>query len=92
MILKVDVQHRVLQYYQVCPKDESGLTLTYFIARSNFVHYAFVWEECKTIDFLETIVVYNIKVGRCRQLSEYMKLMSTKGQCHSLTLVQISQI
>ena len=70
----------------------TGLTLTYFMARSSFVPYAFVWEEGKTMDFSETIVVCDIKVGRCSQLNEYMKLMSTKGQGHSLTLVQISQI
>ena len=28
----------------------------------------------KTMDFSETIVVYDIKVGRCSQLNEYMKL------------------
>ena len=85
MTWKVDMQHRVLEYYQVCSNDESGLTLTYFMARSNFVPYAFVWEEGKTMDFSETIVVYDIKVGRCSHLNEYMKLMSTKGQGHSLT-------
>ena len=85
MTLKVDMQHRVLEYYQVCSNDESGLTLTYFIARSNFVPYAFVWEEGKRMDISETVVVYDIKVGRCSQLNEYMKLMSTKGQGYSLT-------
>ena len=38
------------------------------------VPYAFVWEKVKTMDFLENIVVYDIKVGRCRQVNEYMKL------------------
>ena len=38
------------------------------------VPYAFVWEKIKTMDFSETIVVYDIKVGRCSQLIEYMKL------------------
>ena len=52
----------------------------------------FVREEDKTMDFSKTIVVCDIKVGRYSQLNEYMKLMSTKGQGHSLTLVQISQI
>ena len=46
----------------------------------------------KVNNFSETIVVYDIKVGRCSQSNEYMKLMSTKGQGNSLTLVQISQI
>ena len=36
--------------------------------------YAFVWEKVKTMDFSEIIVVYDIKVGRCSQLNEYMKL------------------
>ena len=40
--------------------------------------------------FSETIVVYDIKVGRCSQLNE--NFMSTKGQGHSFTLVQITQI
>ena len=57
---------------------------------SNFVPYVFVREEDKTMDFSKSIC--DIKVGRCSQLNEYMKLMSTKGQGHSLTLVQISQI
>ena len=92
MTLKVDMQHWVLEYYQVCSNNDSGLTLTYFMARSNFVPYAFVCGEGKTMDFSENIVVYYIKVGRCSQLNEYMKLMTTKGQGHSMTLVQISQI
>ena len=43
MTLKLGMQHRVLEYYQVCSKDDTGLTLAYFMARSNLVHYAFVW-------------------------------------------------
>ena len=91
MNLKVDMQRQVLEYYQVCSNDDTGLTLTYFMASSKFFPYAFVWEEGKTMYFSETIVVYDIKVGRCSQLNECMKLMRTKIQCHSLTLVQISQ-
>ena len=56
--------------FKWCP----GLTLAYFTARSNLDPYAFVWEKCKTMDFSETIVVYDIKVDRCSQLNEYMKL------------------
>ena len=48
--------------------DAPGLTLTYFMARSNLVPYTFVLEKVKTMNFSETIVVYDIKVGRCRQL------------------------
>ena len=46
-----------------CLNDDPGLTLTYFPARSNFVPYAFVWEKGKTMDFSETIVVYDLKLA-----------------------------
>ena len=87
MTLKVDMLHWVLQYYQVCSNNDSVLTLTYFTARSTFVPFAFVWDDGKTMDFSETIVVYDMRVGICRQLNEYMKLY----EYHSLIVVQISQ-
>ena len=46
-------------------KKDLGLTMTYFTSRSNLVPYIFVWEKGKTMDFSETIVVYDVKVGRC---------------------------
>ena len=60
MTLTVDMQHRVLEYYQVYSNYDPGLTLTYFTARSNFVPFGFIWEEGKTMDFSETIVVCDI--------------------------------
>ena len=42
------------------------------MARSNLVRYAFILKKSKAMDFSETIVVYDIKVGRCSQLNEYM--------------------
>ena len=63
MTLKLGMQHRVLEYYQVCSNDDPGLTLTYFTARSNLVPYAFVWEKGKIMDFSETIVVYDLKLA-----------------------------
>ena len=52
------MQHRVHEYYQICLNGAPVLTLTYFTARSNFVPYTFVWEKVKTMDFSETIVIY----------------------------------
>ena len=63
MTLKLGMQHWVLEYYQVCSNDNPGLTLTSFMARSNLVPYAFVWEKGKTMDFSETIVVYDLKLA-----------------------------
>ena len=65
MALKLGMQHQVHEYYQILSNDDFGLTLTYFTARSNLDPYAFVWEKGKIMDFSETFVVYNIKVGRC---------------------------
>ena len=63
MTLKLGMQHRVFEYYQVCSNDDPWLTLTCFTARSNLVPYAFVWEKGKTMDFSETIVVYDLKLA-----------------------------
>ena len=40
MTLKIGVQHRVFKYYKIYTNDAPGLTLTYFMAKSNLVHYA----------------------------------------------------
>ena len=63
MTLKLGMHHRVLEYSQVYSNDDPGLTLTYFMARSNLVPYAFVWEKGKTMDFSETIAVYDLKLA-----------------------------
>ena len=49
--------------YQVYSNDDPKLTMTYFTARSNLVPYAFVWEKGKTMDFSETVVVYDLKLA-----------------------------
>ena len=43
MTLKLGMQHRVLEYYQVCSNDDPGLTMTYLTARSNLVPYVFFY-------------------------------------------------
>ena len=42
----------------------------------------------KTVDLLETIAASDLKVGRCRQLIEIMKVpyVSIEGQGHFLTI------
>ena len=63
MTLELGMRHRLLKYYQVYSNDDHRLTLTYFTARSNLVPYAFVWEKSKTTIFLETIVIYDLKLA-----------------------------
>ena len=47
----------------ICSNDDPKLTSTYFTARSNLVPYAFLWEKDKTMDFSETVVVYDLKLA-----------------------------
>ena len=55
--------------------DDTGVTLTYFTARSKFGNLGFsMGEKVETVDFSETIAASDMKVGRCRQLTEFMKV------------------
>ena len=42
----------------------------------------------KTVDFSETIKACDLKVGKCRQLIEFMTVGEFEGQGHFLTLAQ----
>ena len=80
MTLKLGMQHRVHEYYQVCSNDDLGLTLTYFTVRSNLVAYSFVWEKGKTMDFSENIVVYDLKLATDDRSDKQFLL--TSKLCH----------
>ena len=72
--MKLGILHRRLLPIIDCSNDDPGVTLTYFTTRSNLETKAFLWEKGKTVDFLETIVACDLKVGRCRQLIDLMKV------------------
>ena len=67
---KLGMEHPGLHYQLVivCSNDDPGVILTYFMARSNLVTYAFLWDKVKTVNFSETVAASDLKVGRCRQL------------------------
>ena len=48
MILKLCMQHQGLKLYKVYINDDSGLTMTYFTARSNWFAYTFEWRKTVT--------------------------------------------
>ena len=52
----------------------SRQSLIYFTTRPNLVTLTFLWEKVKTVDFSETIAACDLKVGRCRQLIEFIKV------------------
>ena len=64
--LKLCMQYRLIDYYQIYSNDDTGMTLTYFTAKSYLFPYAFIRGTEKQI-------FYDIKVGRCSQSNEYMK-------------------
>ena len=54
-MLKLGLQHQVVEYYQVCSNDDPGLNLTYFMEGQ-------IWS---LMFFVFFIVVCDIKVGSC---------------------------
>ena len=74
IFMKLGMYHRGLQPIIVCSNDDVRVTLTFFTARSNLATKGFLWEKVKTVDFSETIAACDLKVGRCRQLIEIMKV------------------
>ena len=83
---KHGMQHRGLQPIILCSNDDPRVTMTYFRARSNLVTSAFLWGKVKTVDLSETIAACDLKVGRCRQLIEIMKVCEFEGQGHFFTI------
>ena len=71
---KLGMYNPGLQPIIVCSNYDPGVTLAYFSARSNLVTYVFQLEKVKRVDFSETIAAIDLKVGRCRQLIESMKV------------------
>ena len=51
MILKLCMYHLGLKLYEVYINDDPGLTLTYFMARSNLVTCTFEWGKTVTKSF-----------------------------------------
>ena len=74
MSLKLGIQHRSLEYYPVCSNDDPMLTFDLFRQRFTLVPYAFVMENAKMMDHLETIEVYGIKIGIYIKPNEYMEI------------------
>ena len=67
---KLGMYNRGLLPIIVCTHDDRGVNLTFFTTRSNFV----LWEKVKTLDFSEITAPCDLKVCRCRQLIEFMKV------------------
>ena len=63
MTFKLGIQHWGLGPYKDCSDDCPWLTMTYFMARSALLPYAFIWENTLIVDFIETFEACELKVG-----------------------------
>ena len=78
MTMEHAMQHRVLpSLFKWYPWIDHDI----FYGKVKFGPWCFCWspillygKQLKQRDFSETIVIYDIKVGRCTQLNDYMKL------------------
>ena len=60
---------------EVCSNDDTGVTLTYLMARSNFVTLFFsIGKSENSVFFSETIAASDLKGARTNHLIEYMKI------------------
>ena len=58
MILKLGLQHQRLKFYKVYINGVTGLTLTYFMARSNWVSYRFEWGKLLQCYLMGVVCLY----------------------------------
>ena len=80
--MKLGMYNRGLLPIIVCTNDDPGVNLTYFMTRSNLV----LWKKVKTVAFSESIAPYDLKVCRCRQLIEFMKVCEYRRSMSFLDL------
>ena len=55
ILMKLCMKHQRPMPIKFCSSYDPGFTLTYFMARSNFATYTFIWENVTMKDSLEII-------------------------------------
>ena len=63
ILMKLCMKHQRSGPFIFCSNYSPGLTLTYFMARSNFATLAFTWENVTMMDPLETIASCDLEFG-----------------------------
>ena len=56
-------------------KHDLGLTLAYLTTKSNVITKANQWEKLETLDYQEIFVACDLKIGRYRQFTVFIKIM-----------------
>ena len=62
--MKICMKNQQPKPFIVGPNYDPGLTLTYFMARSNFATWALIWENVTTMDSLEIIASCDLEFGK----------------------------
>ena len=57
------MKHQIPKPFIVSANYDPGLTLTYFMARSNFATWAFIWENVTMMGSLEIIASCDLEFG-----------------------------
>ena len=61
--MKLCMKHQRPKSFIFCSNHDSGLALTYFMARSNFATKVFIWENVTMMDSLEIIASCDLEFG-----------------------------
>ena len=69
MILKLGMKHQAMKLYKVYINHDSGMTLTFFTARSTEVAHAFEWGK---------LLQCHLKVKTCSKLANGLNLYDLK--------------
>ena len=68
--MKLCMKHQIPKSLIFCSNYDPGLTLTYFMARSNFATKAFIWETVPIMGSLEIIASCDLEFGLYSKLNE----------------------
>ena len=63
ILMKLCVKHQRSKPFILCSNYDPGMTLTYFMARSNFATLVFIWKNVTMMDSLDFIASCALKLG-----------------------------
>ena len=63
ILMKLCMKHQRPKPFIFCSNYDPGMTLTYFMARSNFATLVFIWKNVTIIDSLDCIASCALELG-----------------------------
>ena len=71
--MKLCVKHQRPKPFILCSNYDPGMTLTYFMAMSNFSTLVFIWKNVTMMDSLDFIASCALKLGLHCKLNELIE-------------------